>query len=37
VAKVLGYGPGETTTMVNDYQRTTRLAHAVVERIFWGA
>ncbi|MBO9524226.1 MAG: bifunctional [glutamine synthetase] adenylyltransferase/[glutamine synthetase]-adenylyl-L-tyrosine phosphorylase [Nocardioidaceae bacterium] len=37
VARVLGYGPGETTTMVNDYQRTTRLAHAVVERLFWGA
>ncbi len=37
VAKVLGYGPGETTTMVNDYQRTTRLAHTVVDRVFWGA
>lgn len=37
VARVLGYGAGETTTMVNDYQRTTRLAHAVVDRIFWGS
>ncbi|MGO4257438.1 bifunctional [glutamine synthetase] adenylyltransferase/[glutamine synthetase]-adenylyl-L-tyrosine phosphorylase [Marmoricola sp. RAF53] len=37
VAKVLGYGPGETTTMVNDYQRSTRLAHAVVDRVFWGS
>jgi len=36
VAKVLGYGPGETTAMVNDYQRTTRRAHAVVDRLFWG-
>lgn len=37
VAKVLGYGPGETTAMVNDYQRATRLAHGVVDRIFWGS
>jgi len=37
VARVLGYGAGETTTMVNDYQRTTRLAHGVVDRIFWGS
>lgn len=37
VARILGYGPGETTAMVNDYQRTARLAHGVVERLFWGA
>ncbi len=37
VAKILGYGPGETTTMVNDYQRATRRAHGVVDRLFWGA
>ncbi len=37
VAKVLGYGQGETTAMVNDYQRTTRLAHGVVDRIFWSS
>lgn len=37
VAKVLGYGPGETAAMVNDYQRTTRRAHAVVDRVFWGS
>ena len=36
VAKVLGYGPGQTTAMVNDYQRTTRRAHGVVDRLFWG-
>jgi [glutamine synthetase] adenylyltransferase / [glutamine synthetase]-adenylyl-L-tyrosine phosphorylase len=36
VARILGYGPGETTAMVNDYQRTARRAHAVVSRIFWG-
>jgi glutamate-ammonia-ligase adenylyltransferase len=37
VAKVLGYGPGESTAMVNDYQRTTRRAHGVVDRVFWGS
>ncbi len=36
VAQVLGYGPGETTAMVNDYQRTTRRALGVVDRVFWG-
>jgi glutamate-ammonia-ligase adenylyltransferase len=36
VASVLGYGPGESDVMVNDYLRTTRRARAVVERIFWG-
>jgi [glutamine synthetase] adenylyltransferase / [glutamine synthetase]-adenylyl-L-tyrosine phosphorylase len=36
VARILGYGPGETTAMVNDYQRTTRRARTVVDRIFWG-
>ncbi|MCX6395728.1 MAG: bifunctional [glutamine synthetase] adenylyltransferase/[glutamine synthetase]-adenylyl-L-tyrosine phosphorylase [Propionibacteriales bacterium] len=35
VARVLGYEPGETTEMVNDYQRATRRAHAVVDRVFW--
>lgn len=35
VASVLGYGPGESDTMVNDYLRTTRRARAVVERVFW--
>ncbi|MFL6062716.1 MAG: bifunctional [glutamine synthetase] adenylyltransferase/[glutamine synthetase]-adenylyl-L-tyrosine phosphorylase [Marmoricola sp.] len=37
VARILGYAPGEATTMVNDYQRTARLAHAVVDRVFWGS
>jgi len=36
VAAVLGYGPGESAEMVNDYLRTTRRARGVVERIFWG-
>ena len=35
VARILGYGPGETEAMVNDYQRTARRARAVVDRIFW--
>jgi glutamate-ammonia-ligase adenylyltransferase len=35
VARILGYGPGETAAMVNDYQRSARLARAVVDRVFW--
>jgi glutamate-ammonia-ligase adenylyltransferase len=35
VARILGYGPGETATMVNDYQRTARRARTVVDRLFW--
>jgi [glutamine synthetase] adenylyltransferase / [glutamine synthetase]-adenylyl-L-tyrosine phosphorylase len=35
VARILGYGPGETAAMVNDYQRTARRARAVVDRVFW--
>ena len=35
VAQVLGYPPGASDQMVNDYLRTTRRAHAVVERVFW--
>jgi glutamate-ammonia-ligase adenylyltransferase len=36
VARILGYGPGRTTEMTNDYRRATRRARAVVDRIFWG-
>ncbi|GAA2113704.1 bifunctional [glutamine synthetase] adenylyltransferase/[glutamine synthetase]-adenylyl-L-tyrosine phosphorylase [Nocardioides bigeumensis] len=36
VASLLGYDAGGSDAMVNDYLRTTRHAHAVVERIFWG-
>ena len=36
VASLLGYQAGGSDAMVNDYLRTTRRAHAVVERIFWG-
>jgi len=37
IARILGYGPGQTTAMVNDYQRTARRARAVVDRVFWGS
>ena len=36
VAMVLGYGPGRTEEMVNDYQRIARQGFKVVDRIFWG-
>ncbi|MCW2766270.1 MAG: (Glutamate--ammonia-ligase) adenylyltransferase [Nocardioides sp.] len=36
VASILGYAPGATDEMVNDYLRRTRLARAVVDRVFWG-
>jgi [glutamine synthetase] adenylyltransferase / [glutamine synthetase]-adenylyl-L-tyrosine phosphorylase len=35
VASILGYGPGESEAMLNDHLRHTRLARAVVERVFW--
>jgi len=35
VARVLGYPQGSSDQMVNDYLRTTRRAHSVVERVFW--
>ena len=37
VASLLGYATGDSERMVNDYLRTTRQAHQVVERVFWGA
>jgi glutamate-ammonia-ligase adenylyltransferase len=36
VASILGYPAGSSDEMVNDQLRYTRLARAVVERIFWG-
>jgi glutamate-ammonia-ligase adenylyltransferase len=36
VASILGYVPGASDEMVNDYLRITRRAHAVVDRVFWG-
>ncbi|WP_122817988.1 bifunctional [glutamine synthetase] adenylyltransferase/[glutamine synthetase]-adenylyl-L-tyrosine phosphorylase [Nocardioides pantholopis] len=35
VARILGYPAGESEAMVNDHLRHTRLARAVVERVFW--
>ncbi|WP_223398413.1 bifunctional [glutamine synthetase] adenylyltransferase/[glutamine synthetase]-adenylyl-L-tyrosine phosphorylase [Nocardioides rotundus] len=35
VSMVLGYPPGDSERMVNDFLRITRRAHAVVERVFW--
>jgi glutamate-ammonia-ligase adenylyltransferase len=37
LARLLGYGPGETAAMINDYRRTTRRAGRVVDRVFWGS
>jgi len=34
-AAVLGYAPGSSDEMVNDYLRITRRAHDVVDRVFW--
>jgi len=36
VARICGYGPGESDELVNDYLRVTRRARAVVDRVFWG-
>jgi glutamate-ammonia-ligase adenylyltransferase len=36
VAHVLGYPPGESDALVNDYLRAARRARRVVERVFWG-
>ncbi|WP_243060691.1 bifunctional [glutamine synthetase] adenylyltransferase/[glutamine synthetase]-adenylyl-L-tyrosine phosphorylase [Nocardioides sp. SR21] len=36
VASILGYPAGSSDAMVNDQLRYTRLARAVVERVFWG-
>jgi glutamate-ammonia-ligase adenylyltransferase len=36
MAAVLGYPPGGSDEMVNDYLRITRRASSVVDRVFWG-
>ncbi len=36
VAQVLGYAKGESSLMVEDYRRRTRLARQVMDRVFWG-
>ena len=35
VASVMGYPPGASTELVNDYLRHTRRTRAVVDRVFW--
>jgi glutamate-ammonia-ligase adenylyltransferase len=35
VASILGYPAGSSDEMLNDYLRTARRSHAVVEKIFW--
>jgi glutamate-ammonia-ligase adenylyltransferase len=35
VASVLGYQPGASDELVNDYLRCTRRARAVVDQVFW--
>jgi len=36
VASILGYPADASDEMVNDYLRTTRHAHGIVDRVFWG-
>ena len=36
VAELLGYAKGESSQMVEDYLRRTRLARQVMDRVFWG-
>ncbi len=36
VAELLGYPPGESGMVVEDYRRVTRRARSVVERVFYG-
>ena len=35
VARLMGYGPAETSHLVNDYRRLARRASQVVGRLFW--
>jgi len=36
VASVLGYSPGASQDLVQDYRRAARRARAVMERVFYG-
>jgi glutamate-ammonia-ligase adenylyltransferase len=36
VGRILGYAPGGSGALLEDYRRTTRRARAVVERLFYG-
>ena len=35
VSRVMGYPPGESGALLDDYRRITRRARAVVERVFY--
>jgi [glutamine synthetase] adenylyltransferase / [glutamine synthetase]-adenylyl-L-tyrosine phosphorylase len=36
VARLVGYPPGSAAALDEDYQRVTRRARVVVERVFYG-
>jgi glutamate-ammonia-ligase adenylyltransferase len=36
VGRILGYAPGESGALLEDYRRTTRRARVVAERLFYG-
>jgi glutamate-ammonia-ligase adenylyltransferase len=36
LAELMGYGPGESSHLLAEYQRVTRRARGVVNRVFWG-
>lgn len=36
VSRVLGYSPGESSSLLEDYRRTTRRARVVAERLIYG-
>ncbi|MGB7979465.1 MAG: bifunctional [glutamine synthetase] adenylyltransferase/[glutamine synthetase]-adenylyl-L-tyrosine phosphorylase [Candidatus Nanopelagicales bacterium] len=36
VSRILGYAPGESGALLEDYRRTTRRARSVAERLFYG-
>ena len=35
VSRVLGYAPGDSGALLDDYRRLTRRARVVVERVFY--
>jgi glutamate-ammonia-ligase adenylyltransferase len=36
VARLMGYGPGQSPVLLDDYRRTARRARSVMERVFYG-
>jgi glutamate-ammonia-ligase adenylyltransferase len=37
IAQIVGYAKGESSRLLDDYQRVTRLARQVMDRLFWAA